>query len=248
MSTSTELEVRGEGERLEAGFMPLAVLEEGGIITRVSLRLDDPDFPYEKWRELGRAFGAVKRTTSFLIGDWLNFGDRVYGDLTYNDASELTGLTPETLMNYASVCRKVARRRRREALSFAHHQAVASMEPQEQIEWLTRAEEQGWFRADLRREIAESRAPAAEAAASQTQLVPPVPPEVPAEIPPGPSQEPQEPLVAASPPLAIDEPAATVEPLVTAAKRLVAGAEAAGQYYLIHRGLVDDLAALVAEE
>jgi hypothetical protein len=66
----------------------------------------------------------------------------------------VTGRQKVTLLDYARVARRVPRSRRRTALSFTHHQLVAAMEPDEQEEWLDRAEANRWsveeFRGALR--------------------------------------------------------------------------------------------------
>ena len=63
---------------------------------------------------------------------------------------EATGRQKSTLVEYARVSSKVARSRRRAGLPWFHHKLVAALEPEEQSEWLDRAEANGWSSEELR--------------------------------------------------------------------------------------------------
>jgi hypothetical protein len=110
------------------------------------------EIPYEEWAGIGVTLGRIALSTAWWIGDWLCYGEAVYGE-QYAQAVDDLGLNPQTLMNYASVCRRVARRRRRSGLSFSHHAEVASLDPEEQDRWLGRADAEGWSRSELRRAL-----------------------------------------------------------------------------------------------
>ena len=58
----------------------------------------------------------------------------------YAPAIEATGKEAQTLMHAASVAGKVEICRRRQNLSWSHHQEVASLLPAEQDKWLDMAE------------------------------------------------------------------------------------------------------------
>ena len=62
-------------------------------------------------------------------------------------------LTEQTVREYRYVATKVPTSRRLDGLGFGHHQAVASLDPDEQIELLEEAKEKGWTLAEFRREI-----------------------------------------------------------------------------------------------
>lgn len=134
--------------RYQGGIQLLAELEAAGAITKTSLTLP-PDLPWDQYEALATMFGQLHRTSAWLIGDLLNFGEKVYGE-SYVQAAERTGLATQTLMNYSSVCAHVPRSRRRASLPFSVHAEVAYEEPQEQERWLKLAHESGWTRADLR--------------------------------------------------------------------------------------------------
>lgn len=56
-------------------------------------------------------------------------------------------------MNIASVCRRVAKSRRREELPFSIHAEVSKLDPDDQVLWLDRCLENGWTRSELRDQI-----------------------------------------------------------------------------------------------
>lgn len=137
--------------REPAALELLAALERSGAITPTSLHLE-PETRYETWEALGTMLGRLNRTSSWLIGDWLVFGDLVYGE-RYAQAAEDTGLAPQTLMNLASIARRVPPERRREHLPFSTHAIVAPLSARDQERWLTRAEDEGWSRRELKAAI-----------------------------------------------------------------------------------------------
>lgn len=131
----------------------LAELEVSGMVTSRALIIDDPDFPFERWLALGEFFGEAKIRLSFYLGDWLNFGSSgVYGE-RYSQALAATGRSEHTLANYAWVCNKVPRSRRRDELDFGHHEAVAPLDPGDQRKWLAEAVRRGLGVHALRDEI-----------------------------------------------------------------------------------------------
>ena len=141
-----------------------AELEVAGAADEVSLTLTDPSLPYDRWEALGRFLGSLGRRCSWYVGDWLIFGEALYGESAaqgveattrerYSEAERVTGLDHGTLMNVRSVCSRVPRERRRPELPFSHHAEVASLEPDDQVFWLNRAVEDGLSRRALRDEI-----------------------------------------------------------------------------------------------
>jgi hypothetical protein len=116
------------------------------------------DLSERQWVEVGRELGLDARTSAFRIGDWLLHAEEQFdrGDDSkgrYLQAEELTGLGVRTLRNYASVCRRVPLSRRRDVLTFGHHDSVAALEPEEQERWLAAAEAESWSLALLREQV-----------------------------------------------------------------------------------------------
>lgn len=149
----------------QAGLELLANLEQLGAVTSTALILP-PGISWDQYEALGVALGRASRTMTWMIGDWINFGERKFGE-KYAQAVEATGLRKETLMNYASTARRVPPEVRRPELTFGAHVEVAKLEPLDQIEWLERAVQNEWRREDLRerlnpRDLTRALDPAAE--------------------------------------------------------------------------------------
>lgn len=142
--TAADVAIRHEMSGLEL----LATLEASGAATAVSLDLPE-DLSFRRYEAVGVALGRAHRNVAWKIGDWINFGEKRYRE-RYAQAINATNLRYETLMNYASIARKVPRERRRAELPFSVHAEVAPLEPKEQIEWLERAVQNEWKREDLR--------------------------------------------------------------------------------------------------
>lgn len=129
----------------------LKLLGKAGALSPTSLDLFD-DMPFDRYEALAGLFGRVKRSTSWWLGDLLNFGEAAYGE-KYAQAEQATGLSPSTLMNYSYVCRQVPKQRRVENVSFACHNEVAPLPPNEQKHWLKVASSEGLTQRELRERI-----------------------------------------------------------------------------------------------
>lgn len=156
----TDVILHDEAER-HGAIQLLLNLEAEGKADEVSLQLTNPDMPLEQWEALGRFLGSIDRRARWYIGDWLIFGESVYGEAAaqgvesttrerYDEAERVTGLDHGTLMNIRSICSKVAPSRRRKELGFWIHSEVKSLEPEEQVQWLQKAIDEGWKRDELR--------------------------------------------------------------------------------------------------
>lgn len=123
-----------------------AVAENANLVTRgsratindVSWRAAE-DLSFSEWLEYGRRLGVMGRSAGWWIGDWLSYGNHVFGE-RYVRASRITGYDSQTLMNMAYVASRFDASRRRGRLSWSHHAEIAAMEPEEQDQWLERAE------------------------------------------------------------------------------------------------------------
>lgn len=138
----------------------------------------------ETWETIGRALWTVGEAWQWWLGDWINWGEdklpvdinedgspveQEDGDLAqhagnpttadrYDAAHRITGAETQTLLNISSVCRRVARSRRRTPpLGFWIHQAVAPLEPDEQTEWLEEAIQSSMTVGQLRQAIKDAK-------------------------------------------------------------------------------------------
>jgi hypothetical protein len=131
----------------------LAALERAEVITDLGLVQSKlMSLSYEEYEALGAMLGHAERAVIWLIGDYLNLGEKLYGDDFYQ-AAEAIGLRPQTMTNRRSICSRIPLSRRMPGVDFSHHAEVAYLSPEEQQKWLKRAKEEGWSVRQLRDEI-----------------------------------------------------------------------------------------------
>lgn len=131
------------------------VLALPGKISATGLALPE-SLTYDDWERCGEALQAAEGSISWWLGDWLNFGERKYAE-KYSQALDPEAKNYGALRNAAWVSKQVELSRRRDKLSFAHHQDVAPLEPIEQDEWLSKAENEGLTSKELRVAIAAEK-------------------------------------------------------------------------------------------
>jgi hypothetical protein len=127
--------LRADGFR----FTPTGLIVEG-----------EPSF--ELWQAVGVKLQAMKNAIQWWIGDWLNYGERRWGEM-YAQAVEQTSYTEGSLANMKWVADSVQPSSRNENLSYSHHVAVAPLPPVAQEQWLAEAEIQGLTTRQLQRAI-----------------------------------------------------------------------------------------------
>lgn len=128
------------------------------------------DTPYPVWEAV---FGQLKEAEKHIrwwLGDALNFAENHYGN-KYTQALEDTDYSYDTLSKSAQVANAFEIGRRRPILSFAHHQAVKSLERDEQDEVLGLAEDNGWNLAKTREEVKERKTMPANPTRGGAQVV-----------------------------------------------------------------------------
>lgn len=112
----------------------------------------------EEYESIGVMLGHVARyidekrdQAAWLIGDWLNMGEKIYGDDFYQVA-EVLQLAPQTLTNRRSICSRIPRSQRKQGVTFSTHAEVAYVTPEEREVWLTKAKQGDWSARRLREE------------------------------------------------------------------------------------------------
>lgn len=136
------------------GATPVAPTPDGGVqigdftLTAVGLRGGE-NATFDDWMNVGGVLHRMESGMQFNIGDWFNMGERRWGD-KYRSAAITTGYQEKTLREYSYVCRSVDLSIRMDKVSFGHHQAVASLDPETQRYWLDYAAENGLSVAKLR--------------------------------------------------------------------------------------------------
>lgn len=127
----------------------------GVTVTETGLQIAEGT-PFEVRDQVARQLAMAERDAELKhsrvhwhIGDLLNTGNE-------EEALQLASrFDPGTARNDQWVCRHV--KDRRPALSFGHHQAVASLPAAAQSELLDMAEELHWTRSELREEVSRIR-------------------------------------------------------------------------------------------
>jgi len=114
------------------------------------------DLDLADWVSAGRNLGAMSRCSQWWLGDWIRYGNTKFGE-RYARAASITGYDAQTLMNMVYVASRFDISRRRENLSWSHHEALASLDEQAQEYWLDHAGESRLSVSDLRLELRAAR-------------------------------------------------------------------------------------------
>ena len=133
---------------------PIPALPKGVVIGRTGLICSRELSPKE-WEALGPTLMQLHTGVQWALGEWGDQVVRRYGDGKMAAMAKNCGYAPHTLQNYVSIVRKFEPSRRRENLSFSHHDAVAPLGPEKQDQWLDIAEKKGWSAKELRQKISE---------------------------------------------------------------------------------------------
>ena len=122
-------------------------------LTKTSLIFDE-SITKDEFVNVGRCLKLMKKTILWWIGDWGLFAE-LNKDFWFSSALEEVreSYSDGTIENAVWVCKKIEPSRRREKLSFGHHQVVAPLELKEQDEYLEEAEEYGYSVMRLRQRI-----------------------------------------------------------------------------------------------
>jgi hypothetical protein len=110
-------------------FTLLAELERVGAVTAVALDLTQANLSFDRYEAFGRWLGTVGSASKWWIGDWLVFGERLYGEEAAQ-ASEALRLSEDGRQDCLRVALAFPWERRRELLTWWHHRVVA-------VRWLT---------------------------------------------------------------------------------------------------------------
>jgi hypothetical protein len=85
----------------------------------------------ESWTSIGGLIHRLQGSIQWLIGDWIVYGQTLkYGEL--EDIAESVGYKPQSVYKYSYVSRNVEFCIRMQNLSWAHHQLVAPLTPEQQ--------------------------------------------------------------------------------------------------------------------
>ncbi len=106
----------------------------------------------EQWSACLDYLTHLSRHVHFWIGDLLVYGEARWGEM-YDEMIEDTGYEIRTLRTLKWVAGQIDAGRRRGNLTFAHHQEVAGLAPDQQDAILARAAREGWTREMVRHAV-----------------------------------------------------------------------------------------------
>lgn len=126
-----------------------------GEVTTTGLVLPE-SLSFEDWDAIGKRLSQVASGVQWWIGDWLNYGERRYGEM-YAQAEVITERENQTLRNYKWVSANVEMSVRTDNLSWNHHLQVAALPPETQRDLLARADAESWTSRDTKKAARRSK-------------------------------------------------------------------------------------------
>lgn len=123
----------------------ISMLSVGSFVATPTGLIVNGSPSFDEWLAYGKHLQVINQSLQMLIGDWLNEGEKRYGE-TYTQA---TNLFPEnalsTIKNWKWVSGRVEKSARIDGLHYSHYLAVASVEGDvTRKAWLKEAKEKGW--------------------------------------------------------------------------------------------------------
>jgi hypothetical protein len=131
----------------------------GCTITEFGLDTPSPSsgaLTYETWEKVGSVLGAVGNASSWAIGDWLIWGEHVFGE-KYAQASLVLGVSEESLKIYHWVASRFPKSMRDPRLTFSHYKRLARLageDPTAVKAWIQRAIANAWTAQELGAQLA----------------------------------------------------------------------------------------------
>ena len=114
---------------------------------------------FDEWMAYGKMLHRVNRALQMVIGDWLNEGEKRYGE-TYAQATAIwPDMHLDTLRNWKWVAGAVKKSLRNDILHYSHYAAVAPLEDTDKAEWLKVAVKDSLTSHDLRERIKDRNGP-----------------------------------------------------------------------------------------
>lgn len=95
-----------------------------GVLTLNSYALPD-NLSFPDWQEVGYHLRQIDSGAQWWIGDWLNFGERRYGEKYSQELQDNFGLGYDSLSGLAKIAKRYGFGTRVPNVSWAHHRVVA---------------------------------------------------------------------------------------------------------------------------
>lgn len=114
-------------------------LSLGGVRLLPTQMVFERDLSIQEWENLGSQLRMIGEGVQWWIGDWLAYGEHTYGE-KYKVAAQVMEHSIQRMANWRWVAGKFETSRRREKLTYTHHELVAALPPKQQDYWLNLAE------------------------------------------------------------------------------------------------------------
>lgn len=111
-----------------------------GLITPTGLHLDR-GLPFVAWQRVGDQLVMADSGSKWWIGDWLNYGEKTYGETYSQELQDKFGVGYEALAHYKWMSNQYEFCTRVQNVSWAHHRLLASKKfsPKERATYLRAA-------------------------------------------------------------------------------------------------------------
>lgn len=124
-------------QRMAAGVSEETALAESRGYHYAANGLDiQRELTDDDWRNILPEIKALRSSYQLIIGDWMLYGFEHGYVVSYEDMAILTGMQPQTIEVYTSICRNVPRLIRINPLKFSHYRLIAPLPEDERIVWI----------------------------------------------------------------------------------------------------------------
>lgn len=141
------------------------VVERNGVkYSPVGLQLRE-GMTFAEWEDVGDQISVMHQASPWWIGDWYNQGDAMFGEsaaqaraISDKAAAHGRQLSPATVIDYSSLCRRFSIEQRIADLSFTHHAVVRGLPDDRALPMLEKAVAEGMSVAALKQHLAAETA------------------------------------------------------------------------------------------
>lgn len=124
-------------QRMAAGVSEETALAESRGYHYAANGLDiQRELTDDDWRNILPEIKALRSSYQLIIGDWMLYGFEHGYVVSYEDMAILTGMQPQTIEVYTSICRNVPRLIRINPLKFSHYRLIAPLPEDDRIVWI----------------------------------------------------------------------------------------------------------------
>lgn len=140
------------------GDMRALAVERGYHYTADGLDIQR-ELTADDWHNILPEIKALQSSYQLIIGDWMLYGFEQGYVVSYEDMAALTGMQPQTIEVYTSICRNIPRLIRINPLKFSHYRLIAPLPEDERIPWIEFAVNRGLSFRTLQKLITLSQSP-----------------------------------------------------------------------------------------